>query len=190
MAHLTEQVFHRAKSPALTQVQDHDMRAQVLKQAQQVRADDNSRACLRSFADGLLYPADTLRIEPRQRFIEQDDFRVVQKGTSDRNLLAHPARQVMDKRIALVREFERRKKRFGILFEVREFVSGCGEREVFPNRHGVKEPWIIGNVAQVAFGCDGRLGNIMSGNQERPRTGRNNSAQRAQGRCLARPIRP
>ena len=38
--------------------------------------------------------ADPLRVEPRQRLVEQDGLRIVQVGTADGELLPHAARQV------------------------------------------------------------------------------------------------
>ncbi len=61
---------------------------------------------------------------------------------------------------------------------------------MFPDRHRIKEPWIIRNIADVLFGCDRRLDNIMAGKHKISRGRGDNPAQGAQGRCLARPIWP
>ena len=54
MTDLSQQVFHRAKSAAFTEVQHHDVSAQVLEQAQKMRTDNNGRASLSAVAEALL----------------------------------------------------------------------------------------------------------------------------------------
>lgn len=106
MADFPEQVLHSPKSTAFAKIEHHDMCAQIFKQAQKVGAYNNRGTSARTIADRLLYSSDTLRVEPCQRLVEEDHFRIMQKGAGNCHLLPHTTRQIVDQRIALLCEIE------------------------------------------------------------------------------------
>ena len=58
--------------------------------------------------------------------------------------------------------------------------------------HGqiIKQPWLIGEERQFAFGRNGVARQVMATNPDRPARRRDDAGKAAQGRCFAGPIGP
>src|SRR5262249_5333462 len=75
-------------------------------QREQVRADDEGRSRRGVRADRLLHGANSVRVEPGQGFIEQEDLWLVEVAAANGDLLPHPPRQFRRKGVPFFGQFE------------------------------------------------------------------------------------
>src|SRR5205085_3392717 len=93
----------RDQSPMM----DHEqLRAQLLDEMEQMRAENYRRTGSRPCRDRLTHTAHSRWVQPRERLVENQRGRVVEKTAGNRQLLPHAARQLGRQRALLLRKLE------------------------------------------------------------------------------------
>ena len=100
------QLGDRAVGDLLPAIDDHDARADLLHQVQQVRRHDDGAAAAAARHDRLAHPPDAEWVEPGQRLVEEQRRRIVQQPARDGDLLLHAARQLARQRVSLRRQLQ------------------------------------------------------------------------------------
>ena len=79
------QLFDGVVRNHLALVQDHDMRGDTLNSLQFVRAEQNDFAAPGKFPDQISQDESGIDVEPGKRFVQQDDFRIMQQRRGEKN---------------------------------------------------------------------------------------------------------
>ena len=145
-------LVQRPVEEALALVQDQQVSAQVFHQGQQVRADDDRGSGGGSLGDRSFEGPDGVRVQARQGFVEENGLGIVQIGAADRHLLPHPAREFLRHRVALLHQLELLQEGFRPGGEIGHAIGRGDEFEVFPDRQGVEQLGVVGDVGQLALG--------------------------------------
>jgi cysteinyl-tRNA synthetase len=130
------------------------MRANLLDQMQQVRADHDRATLPRSRQNRILHPPDAHWVESRERLIEINHLGRVQQAASNRQLLFHAARQFSRQRIDFVRQFQFFQQLPADGFIIFDLVNPRREIQMLLNCQVIEQSRFVGQESQLAFGGD------------------------------------
>ena len=128
-----------------------------------------------------------LRVEPRRRFVEQQDIRFVDQRARDREPTLHPARQRLHAIVRTVRQLDELEQLVGTAAELRS-----GEAEVTPvddhvlaNRELHVEGVLLRDDAEARADLRAALDRVEAEHRDRPGRRRRHAADHPHGRALA-----
>ncbi len=144
-----------------------------------------ARSCKRPLED-----ADSLRVETRERLVEEDGLRIVQVGAADGELLPHAAREVAGRRAEFRGQLKLVEQSQGLRLCIAHSVDAGVERQVLFDGQVVKQGRVVGHEGQSRLGGD-RIGiDIKAGDRQPSAAGRNDSRDRPHRGRLAGAVGP
>ena len=155
-----------------------------------VAADQDRLAHPAQLAQDLAHLDPRARIQARGRLVQDEQLRVVDQRVRQAQPLAHPARERLDVRVALVDEAHdlQQLPDHGAAPRRRHVVAAREEVEVLPDPQVVVDAVEVGHVADPAAHLDGVLGDGDPAHQRLPGGRGEQGGQDAHGGRLARAV--
>ena len=171
-------------------LQDQDMRADLLHQVQQVRADDDGRPLARALEDRVLHAPDANGVQARERLVKVNHPGRMEQPAGDGQLLFHAAGKLARQRVPLAGDLQLFQQLVGHRLVIFHLVNPRGEGQVLLHRQVIEQARLVREERQLLLGRNRIAPKVMPANADAAPRRRNNAREAAQGGGLARAIGP
>src|SRR6266850_292589 len=169
-------------------LQDENVRANLLHDVEQMRADNNGRTVSSPLQDRIFHAANPDRIQPGQWLVEVNHPGRMQQPARDSELLFHAAGEFARQSVFLVSQLQLFEQYTGDSFIVAYLVDPGGKREMLLDRQIIEKPRLVGEEREQSFRWDRIQANVVAANAYDASSRRNDAGEATHGGGFPRAV--